>query len=154
MLKLDLQKHSGIAVSTITDAGVDSVTLDPSGGSYSTEDEVDMTIALEEGAEIDQVKVIQGDAVVEKGDDEGEYTITVGEADSVIHITTKPDNLYKVVENHTVIINAKKTVLTRNLMLRNGIAGSVVGVDCEGTQLEFPPEVIDSLVKAGIIIKL
>lgn len=63
----------------------------------------------------------------------------------------EPAKLYKIVETTTVIVNDEKTELIRNMTIRHGVTGAIVGVDCEGEELELSDDIIGNLLKSGAI---
>ena len=153
MKKLDLQRFAGaLTVTVLKDAHMTTASASPD-SSLAKDDTVALTITPASGYELDEIEVIAGGVTPEYDEDDG-WTFTMGEADVTLYVKSKASNVYKIVENTLVNINGVKTELQRNMMIRYGANGAIVGVDGEGSAVNVNADVIKQLVKDGVLIKV
>ena len=72
--------------------------------------EVTLTVVIADGYEVDEYEVIAGGVTVNASTKK----FTMGEADVVIYLKTKADNLYMVTEETMASVNDTKVVLHQN----------------------------------------
>ena len=153
MKKLDLQRFAGaLTVTVLKDAHMTTASASPD-SSLAKDDTVALTITPASGYELDEIEVIAGGVTPEYDEDDG-WTFTMGEADVTLYVKSKASNVYKIVENTLVNIKGVKTELQRNMMIRYGANGAIVGVDGEGSAVNVNADVIKQLVKDGVLIKV
>lgn len=152
-LKLNLHQFDDPATYTVTcysDAGYTAFSASPASGAKGTE--VALTITPKSGYEVDKIEVVAGGVTITGTTNK---KITIDEANVVLYAKSKGSAMYKVVENRDVSVNGAVTSLTRNMKLVISNCGAVVGVDCAGTDLSsLSADMIDSLVKEGVIVKM
>ena len=78
----------------------------------------------------------------------------MGASNVTLFFKSKANNVYQIVENTTVNINGTETKLTRNMQLKYGPNGAVIGVDASGTAVTLSSEIVSELVKSGAIVKI
>ena len=146
-MKLNLRQFDATTytVTVYKDAGITTAT--PSADSGAKNTEITLTITPASGYEIDDIEGVTVNKTTKK--------FTIGEANVVIYVKSKANNVYKVVESCTVNVNGTKTNLTRNMKLITGATGAVVDIDCSGTAIStLGADMIASLVAQGIIVKM
>lgn len=148
-LIMNLQLFSGHSVTVYKDSNMTTASASPN-SSVEADTEVTLTLTPASGYEVDQIIVLGGGVTVNKETKK----FAMGDANVVLAVTSKADNLYKIVENCDVVINGAKTSLIRNMTLVAGPSGAVIGVDCTGTAITLAAEVVASLVKSGAIVKI
>ena len=153
MKKLNLQMYAGsLTVTVYKDAGITTASASPA-SSLAKDDEVALTITPASGYELDAIDVVSGGVTLTYDEDDG-WGFVMGEADVVLNVKSKGDNIYKIVEDTPVWVNGTSTKLSRNMMLERANNGAVVGVTCEGTAVTLGAEIVAELVKAGVLIKM
>ena len=148
-MELNLQHFTGYNLTIATTTGVASATAAKSTGLAKDEETV-LTITYSSGYEDAGVEIVSGG---------GSYNPTTkkyksGDADGIIQVKAKKNNIYKITENVTVNVNGSKTELTKNMTLERGANGAIVGVTCEGTEVTVSADVIGYLLAQGVLIKL
>ena len=88
--------------------------------------------------------IVKGDA----------QSLLIAAASVVAKAFAKKNNVYKVVENCFYSVNGTSGTLTRNMTLTYGKTGAVVGVTSSGTELSISADIINQLVKDGVLIKI
>lgn len=148
-MKMNLQLFAGsLTVTVYKDAGMTTATASPA-SALAEGDTVTLTLTPATGKEVDQIIVLSGGVTVDKATKK----FTMGESNVVLAVTSKGDNLYKVVENCFVNINGTKTEFTKNMVLEIGKTGAVVGVQCEGTAITLN-DGVQNLINQGILVKM
>lgn len=61
---------------------------------------------------------------------------------------------YMIVENQTVSVNGVKTELKRNMKLRTGVNGAVIGAECTGSEISLDADMIRNLKASGAIVEI
>lgn len=152
-MEMDLQRFAGsLTVTVYKDAHMTTASASPS-SSLAKDDTVALTITPASGYELDEIEVIEGGVTPEYDEDDG-WGFTMGEADVVLYVKSKKNNLYKIVENTLVWVNGSKTELKRNMMLVRSNNGAVVDVETNGTAVTVSADIVNSLVAQGVLIKL
>jgi len=149
MKTFDLQLHTDPAY-TITiykDANVTIAT--PSADAGDKDDEITMTLVFAAGYELDECEVIAGGVTYNPTTKK----FVVGQANVVLYFKSKKNNLYKVTENATVVLNGAKTELAKNTVLELTPNGAIKGVTCAGTEVTVNGA-MDGLIEQGVLIKM
>ena len=145
---MDLQIFAGghsvtvVAGENITAASASSTT------DVAKDTEVTLTITPASGYEA-QIQVISGGVTVNPETKK----FTMGEADVVIAVTAKADNLYRVCEECVVNINGTRQVLHRNVKLRYSANGAIAEAVTEPVTISNAGHV-EALLNAGLIEKI
>ena len=148
-MELNLQYFTGYSLTIYKDAGITSATAAKDSGLAKDEETV-VTITPASGYELLEVEIVSGG---------GSFNYTTnkyksGEADGVINVKSKKNNLYKITENVTVNVNGTKTTLYKNMQLEYAANGAIAGVSCAGTEVTLSADVVADLVAQGILIKI
>ena len=114
------------------------------------EAEVTLTVVIADGYEVDEYEVIAGGVNVNASTKK----FTMGEADVVIYLKSKGNNVYAVTEDVEININGTKTTLFKNVTLQKSANGGVYGAVVNGTAITVDAAVVAQLVSAGILVKL
>ena len=112
---------------------------------------VTLTLTPASGYEVAEVEVLAGGVKVYQDDDT--ISFTMGSSNVVISVKSQKNNEYKIAENCWVCVNGSATQLRRNLVLEKGDNGAILDVDCTPTALTISADVINSLIKAGVLKK-
>ena len=155
MQKLNLQQFAGSLTVTIMkddNSHWTAASASPA-SSLAKNDTVTLTVTPASGYELDEIEVLAGGVTIDYDPDDG-YTFKMGESNVTLFFKSKGDNVYQIVENTEVNINGTKTNLVRNMMLKYGVNGAVVGVDASGAAITLSSEIVSELVKSGAIIKV
>ena len=152
MKKLNLQQFAGgHSVTVYKDSHVTTAT--PSSDSDVQKDaEVTLTLVFGTGYELDEIEVVTGGVKVELDDET--WGFTMGEADVVLNVKSKKNNAYIVTENTWVWVNGSGTELKRNMKIEKGANGEIFAVTSTPTALSISADVIASLVKQGVLVKV
>jgi uncharacterized protein YaiE (UPF0345 family) len=152
MKKLNLQQFAGgHSVTVYKDSHVTTAT--PSSDSDVQKDaEVTLTLEFGTGYELDEIEVVTGGVKVELDDET--WGFTMGEADVVLNVKSKKNNAYIVTENTWVWVNGSGTELKRNMKIEKGANGEIFAVTSTPTALSISADVIASLVKQGVLVKV
>lgn len=146
---MNLQLFAGsLTVTVYKDAGMTTASASPS-SALAENDQVTLTLTPASGKEVDQIIVLSGGVTVNKETKK----FNMGESNVVLAVTSKANNLYKVVENCFVSINGTKTEFTKNMVVEVGKTGAVVGVKCDGTAITLN-DGVQNLIDQGILIKI
>ena len=148
-LIMNLQLFTGHSVTIYKDDHMTTASASPN-SSVDKDAEVTLTLTPASGYEVDQILVLSGGVTVDKATKK----FAMGESNVVLAVTSKANNLYKIVENCEVVINGSKTKLTRNITLVKGPNGDIVGVDCAGTAVTLDAGTVAELVRSGAIVKI
>lgn len=153
MVKLmNLQLFAGgHSVSVVADAGMSAASASSS-SDVQANTTVTLTLTPASTYELESVEVLKGGVTLEKSA-QGAYSFKMGSADVTIVVKSRKENAYKIVENCDVWVNGTKTHLQRNLQLRKGPNGAIIGVDGTGTEVTLSAEIVAELVKAGTLVK-
>lgn len=150
-MKLDLQRFAGsLTVTVYKDGNITTASASPS-SSLAKNDTVTLTITPATGYELDEIEVIEGGVTPEYDDG---WSFKMGEADVVLNVKSKANNIYKIVENTPVWVNGQKTELRRNMKLVIGANGAIVDVESSGSAVTVSEDIVKSLVEQGVLIKL
>ena len=152
MKKLNLQQFAGgHSVTVYKDSHVTTAT--PSSDS-DVQKNADVTLTLEFGTgyELDEIEVVAGGVTVEL--DDSTWGFKMGEADVVLNVKSKKNNAYIVTENTYVWVNGSGTELLRNMKIEKGANGEIFAVTSTPTALSISADVIASLVKQGVLVKV
>ena len=114
--------------------------------------DVTLTLVFGTGYELDEIEVVAGGVTMELDDDT--WGFKMGEADVVLNVKSKKNNLYIITENTPVWVNGSKTELKRNMIIQRGANGEITGVTVTPTALTISADVISELVKAGVLVKV
>ena len=152
-MKLNLQMFAGgHSVTVYKDAHMTTASASPY-SDVAKDATVALTITPASGYELAAIEVVAGGVTITETS--GSYSFTMGEADVVLNVTSKKSTMYKVVENTITSVNGTVTKLTRNMMLKEGPNGAIIGVDCTPTDLgSLSADIIAALVASGAIIKV
>ena len=142
----------GHAVSVVADGGFSAASASSS-SDVQANTTVTLTLTPDSTYELASVEVLSGGVTLLYDPDDG-YSFKMGSADVVIVAKSKKNNIYKIVENCDVWVNGTKTSLQRNLTLKKGPNGAIIGVDGNGTAVTLSAEIVAELVKAGTIVKV
>ncbi len=148
-MKLNLQQFTGYSLTIATTTGVASATAAKDTGLAKDEETV-LTITYSSGYEDAGVEIISGG---------GSYNPTTkkyksGEADGIIQVKAKKNNMYKITENCYVNVNGSATELIRNMTFTYGANGAITGIDCDGSEVTVSADVVKSLVAEGVLVKI
>ena len=146
---MNLQLFAGsLTVTVYKDANMTTASASPA-SALEEGDKVTLTLTPASGYEVDQVIVLSGGVTVDMEEKEFE----MGESNVVLTVTSKPNNLYKVVENCFVSINGVKTEFRRNMTLEIGKTGAIVGVTSNGTAITLN-DGVQNLIDQGVLVKI
>ena len=148
--KLNLQQFAGsLTVTMNKDAHTATATASPS-SSLAKDDTVTLTLAFDTGYELDEIETIAGGVTV----DLETKTFDMGESNVILYVKSKKNNMYLVTENTYVNVNGTATELKRNIKLVQGATGAITGVESDGTAITVSADVVASLVKQGVLVKI
>lgn len=151
MRKIDLQLFAGgHSVQIIKDANMTTASASASSDVQKNAD-VTLTLTPASGYEIDEIKVLSGGVEVKLTNDT--WGFKMGEADVVIVVTSKKNNLYIITESVDTWVNDTKVKLTKNVKELYAANGAIYGVQVTPSELTVTPA-IQSLIDAGIVIKV
>lgn len=149
-MKLNLQYFAGgHSVTLYKDSHVTTFTAS-SDSDVQKNAEVTLTVVIASGYEVDEYEVIAGGVTVNPSTKK----FTMGEADVVIYLKTKANNVYAVVEPVKININGTETSLAKNVTLQQTANGGVYGAVVSGTAITIDAATVAQLVKAGVLVKL
>ena len=152
MKKLNLQQFAGgHSVTVYKDSHVTTATPSSDTDVQKNAD-VTLTLAFGTGYELDEIEVVNGGVKVELDDET--WGFTMGEADVVLNVKSKKNNAYIVTENTWVWVNGSGTELKRNMKIEKGANGEIFAVTSTPTALSISADVIASLVKQGVLVKV
>lgn len=149
MKELDLRLFDATTytVTVYTDAGITSATADPASGAEETEVELAITPAT--GYEVAEIQVISGGVTV----DPETLKFEIGEANVVLMVHSKANNLYKVLEPCTINVNGVRQHFQRNVTVVLAPNGAIEDVTCSGTAITMNAAV-QQLIDQGILVKI
>lgn len=148
--KLDLQQFAGSLTVTVNkDGHTTTATASPS-SSLAKGDTVTLTLVFDTGYELDEIETIAGGVTV----DPETKTFKMDESNVILYVKSKKNNMYLVTENTYVNVNGTATELKRNIKLAESATGAIVGVESDGTAVTVSADVVASLVKQGVLVKI
>lgn len=151
MRKFDLQLFAGgHGVNVVADGGFSAASASATSDVQKNAD-VTLTLTPASGYELDEIKVFSGGVEVKLT--EGTWGFKMGEADVVIVVTSKKNNLYIITESVDTWVNDTKVKLTKNVKELYAANGAIYGVQVTPSELTVTPA-IQSLIDAGIVIKV
>lgn len=115
---------------------------------------VALTVTPASGYEVDEIEVIAGGVTIDYDADDG-YSFDMGEADVILNLRTKKDNLYMVTEECMASVNETKVVLHQNttvVLTPNG-APKEITVKNGGAQITNSAAV-QQLIDQGVLVKI
>lgn len=151
MRKIDLQLFAGGHSVTVVKDGHMTTASASSTSDVQKNADVTLTLTPASGYELDKIEVLSGGVTITKDDDT--YGFKMGEADVVIVVYSKANNLYKITESVDTWVNDTKVQLTKNVKEVYTANGALADVECTPTALTVTPA-IQSLIDAGIVIKV
>lgn len=146
-LDLRLFDATTYTVTVYKDSGVTTAT--PSADSGAKDTEITLTLVFESGKELDEIEVVTGGVTV----NQSTKKFTIGEANVVLYVKSKANNLYKVTEDCTVNVNGTKQIFNRNVIVEVTKQGGVKGVSCEGTAITSN-DAVQQLIDQEILVKI
>ena len=108
------------------------------------------TTATASPYELDEIETIAGGVTV----DPETKTFKMDESNVILYVKSKKNNMYLVTENTYVNVNGTATELKRNIKLAESATGAIVGVESDGTAVTVSADVVASLVKQGVLVKI
>ena len=152
MKKLNLRLFdTTYTVTVYKDSHVTSATPSPASG--ATETSVTLTVTPATGYEVDEIEVLAGGVTLEEGETPGTYEFDIGEANVVLNVKSKKNNLYKVTQDCWINVNGTRKMLYRNTKLVIGKGGSVTDLEVSPTEITLD-EGVKSLIDQEIIVKI
>lgn len=145
---MNLQLFTTYTVTVYKDTGITTATASKDSG-VAKDEEITLTITPASNKELDKIIVLAGGVTVNPTTKK----FTCGEANVVLAVTSKDDNLYMVTENCDVSINGTKTKFTKNTVLKVSKTGAIIGVECEPTAITVN-DGVTNLINSGVLIKV
>ena len=150
-MELNLQFFAGHSVTVYKDAGFSAASASPN-SSVAAEADVTLSWTLASGKELDEIEIVSGGAIEIDMDTK---KFEMPDADVVLNFKSKANNTYMVVENTVVNINGTKTTLNRNMKLKTGATGAIIGVESDGSSVTIADTgIVARLVADGILVKM
>ena len=153
-MKMNLRMFAGgHSVTCYKDGNATAFSASPN-SDVAKDADVALTVTPASGYEVDEIEVIAGGVTVEYDADDG-YGFVMGEADVILNLKTKKDNLYKVTEECMASVNNTKVVLHQNttvVLTPNGVPKEV-SVKNGGAQITNSAAV-QQLIDQGILVKI
>ena len=143
----------GHSVTCYKDANASAFSASPN-SDVAKDADVALTVTPASGYEVDEIEVISGGVTVTYDADDG-YAFVMGEADVVLNLKTKKNNLYKVTEETMASVNESKVVLHQNttvVLTPNG-APKEITVKNGGAEITSSAAV-QQLIDQGILVKI
>ena len=148
---MDLQLFAGgHSVTVLKDAHMTTASAS-STSDVQAEATVTLTLTPATGYELDTVEVLAGGVTIEYGDD---VTFEMGSENVQLIARSKKANTYQVLENCDVWVNGTKSTLRRNTTLVKAPNGAIKAVEVSGTTVTLNAEMVEDLVKQGVIVKI
>lgn len=147
-MKLNLQQFAGGHSVTIVKGDNVTTATASSASDVQKDAEVTLTIAVASGYE-PVYETISGGVEV----DPATKKFVMGEADVVLAVKAKANNLYRVLETTTASINGVQVKLVKNVLVRYGANGAIAEANSEGTTITSAGA-IAALLDAGLIEKI
>ena len=152
MRKLNLQLFAGgHSVTVLADAGMSAASAS-STSDVAENATVTLTLTPGSNKELASVEVLSGGVTLDFDPDDG-YSFTMGEANVVIVVKSKANNLYKVTEECEVWVNSAKTVLHKNTEVVLTKQGGILDVNCTPSAVTVN-DAVQSLIDLGILVKV
>lgn len=149
-MKLDLQMFSGgHSVTVLKDDGISAASAS-STTDVQKDAEVTLTVTPASGYEIAEYEVVTGGVTVNPETKK----FVMGEANVTIVVKSRGTNDYRIVENTFVSVNGTVTRLQRNMMLKRGVNGAVIGVEGGKTTVSLNADIVKALLDSGAIVKI
>ena len=148
MKKLDLRLFdTTYTVTVYKDSHITTATASAASGAQNTE--ITLTITPASGYEIDEIEVVQGGVTVNMSTKK----FKIGEANVVLYVKSKKNNLYRVLEPVTIIINGSKTTYAPNTIVELTKNGNIKAVTSAGTEVTSN-DAVTALVDQEILVKI
>lgn len=149
-MKLDLQMFSGgHSVTVLKDDGISAASAS-STSDVQKDAEVTLTVTPASGYEIAEYEVVTGGVTVNPETKK----FVMGEANVTIVVKSRGTNDYRIVENTFVSVNGTVTRLQRNMILKRGVNGAVIGVEGGTTTVSLNADIVKALLDSGAIVKI
>ena len=152
MKNLNLHLFDGYSVTCYKDAHATAFSASPN-SSVAKGTTVTLTVTPASGYEVDEIEVIEGGVTITLAS--STYSFKMGEANVVLYLKTKANNLYMVTEDTMASVNDSKVVLTKNttvVLTPNG-APKEVSVKNGGTEITSSAAV-QQLIDQGVLVKI
>ena len=148
MRELDLRMFDTTYTVTVKkDAGITTASASAASGAKDTE--ITLTITPATGYELDSIEVIEGGVTV----DMATKKFTIGEANVLLYVKSKANNLYKVTEPCSINVNNVKQTFQRNTIVHLTKAGGIKDMTCEGTAIALN-DAVQNLIDQEILVKI
>lgn len=147
-MKLDLQLFAGGHSVTVVKGDNVTTATASSDTDVAKDAEVTLTIAVADGYE-PVYETLAGGVTV----DPDTKKFTMGEADVVIAVKAKANNLYRVLETTKASVNGSGLNLVKNVIVRYGANGAIAEATSDGTAITGAG-IIAALLEAGLIEKI
>ena len=147
-MKLNLHLFLGHSVTVYKDSHVTTGSASPN-SSVDEETEVALTVTPASGYELDEIEVLAGTVTI----DPESLKFDMPDADVVLYIKSKADNLYKVTEECMASVNDTKVVLHKNTVLKLTPNGVPYEVESSGTAVTLTAAV-QNLIDTGVLVKI
>lgn len=152
MRKLDLQLFvGGHSVTVVADGGMSAASASAT-SDVAKDTTVTLTLTPATNKELASVEVLSGGVTLEVSA-QGVYSFAMGEADVVIVVKSKANNLYRVTEQCTVWINDAKTVLNKNVEVVLTKQGGIADVKATPAAITVN-DCVQALIDQGILVKV
>ena len=148
---MDLQLFAGgHSVTVLKDAHMTTASASAT-SDVQAEATVTLTLTPATGYELDTVEVLAGGVTIEYGDS---VSFEMGSENVQLIARSKKANTYQVLENCDVWVNGTKSQLRRNTTLVKAPNGAIKAVEVSGTTVTLNAEMVEDLVKQGVIVKI
>ena len=148
---MDLQLFAGgHSVTVLKDAHMTTASASAT-SDVQAEGTVTLTLTPATGYELDTVEVLAGGVTIEYGDS---VSFEMGSENVQLIARSKKANTYQVLENCDVWVNGTKSQLRRNTTLVKAPNGAIKAVEVSGTTVTLNAEMVEDLVKQGVIVKI
>ena len=149
-MKMILNLFSGHSVTVYGDAGISAVSASPN-SSVAAETEVTLTVTTGTGKEVAEYEVIAGGVTVNPATKK----FAMGDADVVIYVKTKANNLYMVTEETMANVNDNPVRLHKNtkvVLTPNGVPKGIT-IESGGSAIT-DSAAVQQLIDQGILVKI
>ena len=143
---------STYSVTCYKDANASAFSASPN-SSVAKGTTVTLTVTPASGYEVDEIEVIEGGVTVTLAS--STYSFKMGEANVVLNLKTKKDNLYMVTEDTMASVNDSKVVLNRNTTVEVTPNGAPKGVTVKNGGAEITDSAaVAQLIDQGVLVKI